>query len=124
MSRILRILYSSVRSNKLKKPQTISSISIAGWMKRRLTGTPIGPMALLWPYYGPMIRMEGSTMVSFPHFSNEPSVAKDLVYGHGKKIMEGHVAFESGIVSRQWNHMEPLELAMVLFSIILPRSSV
>ena len=27
---------------------------------------------------------------------------EDLVYGHGKQIMEGHVAFESGIVS--WHH--------------------
>jgi len=30
--------------------------------------------------------------------SNEQICLNDLVYGHGKKIMEGHVAFESGIV--------------------------
>ena len=27
---------------------------------------------------------------------------EDLVYGHGKKIMEGHVAFQSGIASWDW----------------------
>eukprot|EP00434_Breviolum_minutum_P009390 symbB.v1.2.008269.t1/scaffold518.1/size193124/10 len=30
--------------------------------------------------------------------SNEQICLNDLVYGHGKKIMEGHVAFQSGIV--------------------------
>jgi hypothetical protein len=34
-------------------------------------------------------------------------IFQDLVYGHGKKIMEGHVAFESGIVSWQEKRREP-----------------